>query len=313
MTTGPARFYLLDSSIYIFQAHFSTYVECYDRDGEELSALYGFCQFILQFLRRIRPEHLALAHDESLFTGFRHELSADYKSNRELPDDNLARQLAGCSELGGVLGLRSFASKKYEADDIIGTLARRVRQADARWEIHIVSKDKDLAQLLLGEGDCLWDYNANRRRYRPDIIEQFGITPEQFPDYLALVGDTVDCIGGVPGIGPVKAKELLRKFGSVENLYSNLDDVGKLQLRGVGRLQGLLQDHRDAAYLSRSLARIVCDVDEPDEPFSQARLDEMTVGTPNVASFELYLERYGFPDRERGRLLSLCRSLASQA
>ena len=124
----PEIVYLLDASIYIFQSHFSPHVECRSTEGTELSALYGFTLFLLQFLRRVKPTHLAVAHDASLFCGFRHELSSDYKSNRELPDENLAMQLQACAEICGILGLISFASKVYEADDIIGTLASSVRQ-----------------------------------------------------------------------------------------------------------------------------------------------------------------------------------------
>ena len=210
--------YLIDASIYIFQAHFSPNIECYDADGEDLGALYGFSQFLLQFLRRQNPRVAAVAMDESLFCGFRHQLCEKYKANRELPDENLSRQLAGCAELSRIMGLPTFASKKYEADDIIGTLARRLREADThlagstREGIGIVSRDKDLAQLLHGEMDFVWDYQRNRKRFIPQVVEDFGVYPVQIPDYLGLVGDAVDNISGVPGVGPVKGKHLLQEL-----------------------------------------------------------------------------------------------------
>ncbi len=176
--------YLIDASIYIFQAHFSPYVEYTDRNGNELSALYGFTQFLLQIRHRARASHIAVAFDESLFCGFRHQLCPNYKSNRELPDENLARQLAACSEISSILGLCAFGSKTYEADDIVGTIASRVRaETQQATAITIVSKDKDLAQLLVNPKDNVWDYSSNRKRYWQDIIDDFGVTPTQLPDF----------------------------------------------------------------------------------------------------------------------------------
>ena len=116
-----------------------------------MSALFGFTQFLIQLIRRIQPRFIAVAHDESLFTGFRHKLSPDYKSNRELPDENLGMQLAGCLEVSSLLGVSTFSSKVYEADDIIGTLATKIRLSTPNTSIQILTKDKDLAQLLTTE------------------------------------------------------------------------------------------------------------------------------------------------------------------
>ena len=309
MTDASKPLYLVDASIYIFQSHFSPYVECYDRDGAELGALYGFAQFLLQFLRRMQPRHLAAAHDASLFSGFRHELCDAYKSNRELPDENLEMQLAACFEVCAILGVPSFTSSVYEADDIIGTLAQRARTADRRAQVHIVSKDKDLAQLLRHERDCLWDFVANRKRYRRDIIDEFGVTPEQFPDYLGLIGDSVDCIKGVPGIGPVKARELLARFETLEGIYANLGQLSQLPLRGAGRLSDLLREHRELADLSKTLATIVCEVDDTDEQFCRADMDALQVGRPDMGALQDFLARYKFSERESRRLSGMCQQL----
>ena len=303
--------FLIDASIYIFQAHFSPYVECYDTRGEDLSAVYGFAQFLLQFLGRTSATHIALAHDESLFCGFRHELCPDYKSNRELPDDNLARQLQACREICQVLGLASYSSKQFEADDIIGTLANRCRSGQSGQEsprIEIVSRDKDLAQLLSGENDRLWDYQGNRRRNRVDIFDELGIHPEQLPDYLGLIGDSVDCISGVPGVGPVKARVLLQRFGTVEGVYRNLDEVQDLPIRGARGLQQKLSDHRDKAELSKLLATIVCDVDDPGEEFSACSLSTVRRAQQRVDISD-FLSKYRFDDRASRRLSTLAERL----
>ena len=305
----PEIVYLLDASIYIFQSHFSPHVECRSTEGAELSALYGFTLFLLQFLRRVKPTHLAVAHDASLFCGFRHELSADYKSNRELPDENFAMQLQACSEICGILGLISFASKVYEADDIIGTMASNVRQETKACAIHIVSRDKDLAQLLVSKQDCLWDYSGNVKRFRTDILNDYGVWPEQFTDYLGLVGDSVDCIRGVPGVGPVKARVLLEEFGSVEGIYRNLDKVGALPLRGATRLPAILAVHRESAELSKLLATIVCDVSDDNEGFANISLEAMSRGRLDMRGLESFLAQYSFSGRDLDHILSQARQL----
>ncbi len=305
----PEIVYLLDASIYIFQSHFSPYVECRSTEGTELSAFYGFTLFLLQFLRRVKPTHLAIAHDASLFCGFRHELSPDYKSNRELPDENLAMQLQACSEICGILGLISFVSKVYEADDIIGTMASNVRQESDACAIHIVSRDKDLAQLLVSKQDCLWDYSGNIKRFSTDIMNDYGVWPEQFTDYLGLVGDSVDCISGVPGVGPVKARALLEAFGSVEGIYRNLDKVGALSLRGAARLPDILEANRESAELSKLLATIVCDVSDDNEAFSNITLETLLRGRPDLRGLESFLAQYCFSGRDLDHILSQARQL----
>ena len=304
--------YLIDSSIYIFQAHFSPFVECFDRDGGELSALFGFTQFLLQFLRRVKPNYVATAHDESLFCGFRHQLSPDYKSNRELPDENLGMQLKGCSEVCSIMGLPTFSSRVYEADDIIGTLANSVRNNNSSVQVQILSKDKDLAQLLKSEKDCLWDYNQNSRRYRRDIFEEFGVHPEQFPDYLALIGDSVDCISGVPGVGPVKAKALLQQFNSIEEIYQSIGLVSSLEIRGASGLANKLQEYQDLAYLSKQLATIVCEVSDSEELFGSVALDGLKPEAPDKEKFLEFLNLYNFSAPDKIRLESLAASLSTR-
>ena len=312
MHNHQPQVYLVDASIYIFQAHFSPSVESFDEKGGELSALFGFIQFLLQFLRRTKPTYLAIAHDESLFCGFRHELSPEYKSNRELPDENLEMQLNGCTEVCGILGLPSYASKVYEADDIIGTLANSVRNANSSTQVIIISKDKDLVQLIESEQDYLWDYSSNRRRHLNDIIEEFGVTPWQFPDYLGLIGDSVDCISGVPGIGPVKAKALLQKFHDIDEIYANLDSVSNLEIRGTKGLAKTLIGNRPLAYLSKQLATIICEVQDKEETFGSASFKNLEIGTPDKVKFSEFLSQYKFRESDRNRLISLLNNLNSE-
>lgn len=298
--------YLIDASIYIFQSHFSPHVECFDDEGNELSALYGFIQFLLQFMRRTNPERVGVAMDESLFCGFRHDLHPQYKSNRELPDENLAMQLDACAEICRIIGLACYSSKIYEADDIIGTLRTRMYQhSNEEIAVCIVSRDKDLAQLLNTGRDYLWDYSANKKRYRADIVDEFGVSPEQFPDYLGLVGDSVDCITGVPGVGPVKAKELLRNFETLEGVYGNLSSIADLPLRGAKRLAAVLEEHHELAKISKKLATIVCEPGDKNEGFSNAVPESLTLSGIDLPSFEQFLQKYKFAQNDMDYLLTV--------
>lgn len=296
--------YLIDASIYIFQAHFSPYTECVDSENNDLSAVYGFTRFLLQFISRTKPSHIAVARDESLFSGFRHQLCPNYKSNRELPDENLKAQLDACALVCDAMGLANFASRVYEADDILGTLATRVsRLQNPQLAACIVSKDKDLAQLLVNKRNYLWDFSGNRKRYRSDVFEEYGVYPEQFPDYLGLVGDSVDVISGVPSVGPVKAKALLGEFSTLEAIYENLSLVGDLKFRGAKGLPSVLSDNLAKAQLSKALATIACDVKEPSESFADTKVEDLKMGVADRESFNGVLRDLGFQSADSESLL----------
>lgn len=276
--------YLIDASIYIFQAHFSPHTQVWSRRSEDRSAFVGFLRFLIRFLQSTQTREaapVAVAFDESLQSGFRHRLYPAYKSNRVLPDENLARQLKACAEVCELLGVRGFGSQEFEADDIIGTISHSCRQSDpdAR-AVVIVSRDKDLSQLLVNEQDQLWDFYAASRRNRDNIKEHLGIWPEQFPCYLGLTGDAIDCIPGVPGIGPVAARQLLSHFGSLEALFTQLDQVRGLKLRGAARCAELLKEHQVIAMLSRRLATITRQV-PPAEAFAAVTENDLALQSVN--------------------------------
>lgn len=300
--------YLVDASIYIFQSYFSPWLEVISTDGRDISAFHGYARFLLRFLGQTHPRHVVAAFDESLFCGFRHTLYPDYKSNRELPDENLARQLAACARLTQLLGVSSFGSRTYEADDIIGTIAARARTEQPH-DVCIVSRDKDLAQLLRSDGDHLWDFSGNQRRYRRDIQEKYGIRPDQFPDYLGLVGDAIDSIPGVPGLGPVAASCLLRHFESIPVLYENLDEVPNLSYRGAKRGPELLREHEEMARLSRTLATIVQDVNHPEEAFAGVSCQDLEWRPFDALAIDDLLSEEGVGLLERERFMALIRGL----
>ena len=152
----PSPLYLIDASIYIFRHYFGLPDNWHSQDGYSTQAVYGYLKFLLSFIEEESPEYIAAAFDESLGNCFRNQIYPAYKANRVLPDEALAFQLNACVEVTGILGITGLASDTHEADDIIGTLAKRGRQMNGR-QIIVVSRDKDLMQLV-GANDVIWDF-----------------------------------------------------------------------------------------------------------------------------------------------------------
>ena len=196
---------------------------------------------------------MAIAFDESLSKGHRNEIYPEYKANRDPAPEELKRQFSWARSVAEAMGLQCFVDSRYEADDLIGTLAEFWR---ARGHpICVVTADKDLAQLV-GENDYWWDFARNQKLNAKQLTEKFGVMPEQMADYLALTGDSVDNIPGVPGVGPKSASALLGHFGDLDSIYDRLDEVQHLGIRGAKSLQQKLADNRDAAELAKKLTVI---------------------------------------------------------
>ncbi len=258
MAGGKQCVYLIDASIYIFRAYFSVPDTLTNNDGHLINALHGFAGFLAEFLEREQPQHVAVVFDESLTSSFRNEIYPDYKANRELPPEELKLQFRFCRSLVQTLGLADFSSERYEADDLIGTLAQRMRGQG--YSVVILSADKDLAQLL-EEGDMLWDYARHRKHHYEDIRDWLGVRAGQVADWLALAGDSVDNIPGIPGIGAKTAAALLARFDTLQDIFEQVDTVADLKIRGAARVQRLLREHKEAAILARRLTGIVTDLE----------------------------------------------------
>lgn len=290
---------LIDASVYIFRAYHALPDSMVDPDGAPVNAVYGFADFLAGLLDSVRPSEIAVAFDESLETSFRNEFFPDYKANRETAPPELKAQIAACQVLVAHLGIVGLASPRFEADDLIGTLA--VRAQASCTPITIVTADKDLTQLLT-ERDRLWDYARDRIYDTAAVHERFGVAPGQMADYLALVGDPVDNIPGVAGVGAKSAAALLAAFGDLDGVYSSLDQTAVLPVRGGARLADRLAAGRDAAFLSRRLAGIVTDAPLPEKADSLA----WRGGEP--AALHAWCDGLGMGDRLRGRLVGLERA-----
>jgi DNA polymerase I len=281
--------YLIDASVFIFRAFYSVPISLTDDDGQPVNAVHGFGRFLGDLLETESPKHIAVAFDESLSSSFRNEIYPPYKANREPAPIELKRQFAWCRELCRAYGLANFSSDQYEADDLIGTLATRAR-AQGKNTV-LVTRDKDLAQLIR-PGDVYWDYIGEACYEYGDIPERFGVLPERMADFLALTGDAVDNIRGVPGVGKKTASMLLKHFASLDHLYDGLDSVLKLKIRNAGFVVGQLRDHRDAAFLARKLTAIACDAP------MQTQLHDLQRRAPDMDALNALYDSFGF-----GRLL----------
>ena len=277
--------YLIDASVYVFRAYYSMPPDMTDRDGNPAHATFGFARFLGDLIERAKPHYIAVAFDESLTTSFRNQIYPAYKANRDPPPADLKFQFGSCREFCRHAGIPAFGHVEYEADDIVGTLMTRCRRAGL--PATLVTRDKDFAQLIR-DGDVYWDYTDNAHYRYHQIEDRFGVAPERFADFLALMGDSVDNIKGVPGVGPKTAAALMKVFASLEELYDNLDQVANIPVRGAGKLAARLLEHREAAFLARRLTEIACDMPlEITHP-------ELARRAPDIPALTDFFDRHNF-------------------
>lgn len=248
--------YLIDASVYVFRAYYSMPDDMVDDNGNPINALYGFCRFLGDFMEQVRPDHIAVLFDESLTSSYRTEIYPEYKANRDPAPEELKRQFEQCRRFTRAIGLLECGHPRYEADDLIGTLVAEGRAAGI--PSTVVTRDKDLAQLISRE-DVFWDFAGKGKMSYEQIPEYFGVWPEQIADFLALAGDSVDNIKGVPGVGRKTAIALLEHFGSLDGIYANLETVHEVNVRGAKTLGTKLETHKEDAMLARQLTGISCD------------------------------------------------------
>ncbi len=289
--------HLLDASIYIFRAWYSMPPEFVDPHGNPTNAVYGFARFLCEFLEQTDSRHIAVAFDESLASSFRNEIYPAYKANREPPPPDLERQFAWCKDLARCLGLPVYAHPRFEADDLIASLARYWRARGHA--IRIVTGDKDLTQLLDGPEDQWWDFARNRRLDPDGVFDRFGVRPGQIADFLALTGDSVDNIPGVPGVGPKTAAALLQHFDGLDALFERFEELPFLGIRGARTLAPRLRQHESAVRVARKLTSLDAAIAE----IEQARHEPL--GTGNADALDALLDSLGFGAMLRKRLHSL--------
>lgn len=270
MSAARPPLYLVDASLYVFRAWHSMPNEFEDAEGWPTNAVHGFARFLVELIERERPRHIAIAFDEALDSCFRNAFYPAYKANREPAPQELKRQFAHCKSLCRALGLPVLAHSEYEADDLIGSALAAMRAQGYRGVI--VSADKDLSQLLDGP-DEQWDYARGQRWRAEGVPARHGVEAHQIADYLALCGDAVDNIPGVPGIGAKTAAALLGHFGTLDALLARVEEVPFLRVRGAASAAARLREHREQALLCRRLTTIALDapLGEDAAPFLRGR------------------------------------------
>lgn len=276
-TQNKHRLFLLDAYALIYRAYYAFIRNPrFNSKGMNTSAIFGFINTLNELLSKEDPPYIGVAFDTPETTE-REEAYADYKAEREEMPEDIALSIPYIRSLLEAFRIPVLEKPGFEADDVIGTLAKKAERAG--FEVYMMSSDKDLAQLV-SPNVFLYKPSSKGKELAvlgPDEVqERFGVErPEQVIDILALWGDTVDNVPGVPGVGEKRARELIAQYGDMDRLYEQLDTV-------KGKMQDKLRSHTDQAYLCRSLVTIHTDLDldieadglERQEP-DRERLEEL--------------------------------------
>lgn len=275
MAVEKLRLYLIDGSSYIYRAFFAL-PRLANSKGFPTNAIYGFTNMMLKVLREQNPHLVAVVFDAPGAT-FRHEAFADYKANRPAMPEDLRLQIPYIKEITRALGLPILEKEGYEADDLIGTIAKKWSKEGI--EVVIISGDKDLMQLISPQ-ISMYDPMKDKHYREEEVTAYFGVPPEKVTDVMGLCGDNSDNIPGVPGIGKKTAGELIRRFGSIEELLGKLEEVKNPKIRTN------LKNYSAQALLSKKLATLnfeapldwqLCDLEKspPDLEKLQSIFKEM--------------------------------------
>src|SRR5215212_2791040 len=275
--------YLVDGSSYIFRAYHRL-PPLTNRHGMNVGAVYGYTTMLWKLADGLSkadgPTHMAVILDASEQT-FRNEMYDQYKAHRPPPPEDLVPQFPLIRTATRAFSIPCIEEAGLEADDIIACYVTAAKKAG--WKTTIVSSDKDLMQLIDEDaGIDMLDTMNDRRIGREQVLEKFGVPPEKVGDVLALMGDSVDNVPGVPGIGPKTASQLIQQFGDLETVLASTDQISKPKLK-----QNLI-DHAESARLSRRLVELIC-----EHPLPEPLEDLALKGIP-PEPLKAFLEDMGF-------------------
>ncbi|MFQ3222705.1 MAG: DNA polymerase-1, partial [Porticoccaceae bacterium] len=317
---------LVDGSSYLYRA-FHALPPLTNSKGKPTGAVKG----VINMMRRLQKDYpqstLVVVFDAKGKT-FRDDIYPEYKANRPSMPDDLRLQIQPIHQIIQAMGLPMLVIDGVEADDVIGTLALEATAAEQ--PVIISTGDKDIAQMV-NEHITLVNTMTNTLMDREGVIEKFGIPPELIIDYLALLGDKSDNIPGVPGVGEKTALGLLQGIGGLDDIYGRLDEIATLDFRGAKNLAPKLEEHRELAYLSYTLATIKTDVPMPmplaelhnreadhaallalfKEMEFKTWVDESTALLNSAPSFELTVSSSDIPDEQIQPVVSDMRPQAS--
>ena len=250
------------------------------KDGTPVNTVFGLAKLFISLYNEDKPDYLFFVLDSP--HNFREAIYSEYKGTRDRMPDNLRIQEKLVFELLEAAGIKPLALDGYEADDIIGTLATKF-EADPEMDTYILSGDKDLHQFV-GPRVAVYD-TMKRIVYRAGTTEEkFGVAPVHVVDYLSIVGDSSDNIPGISGFGPKKAQELIKAYGTLEQIYENLDKVSE-------KTRLTLEENRERAFLSKRLATIDVHVPINVVHLNEYAFRERPFFTPEIIAF---LQRFNF-------------------
>ena len=283
MSAAEKPIILVDGSSYLYRA-FHALPPLVTSSGQPTGAVRGVAAMLRKLIKDYDPQYMAVIFDAKGKT-FRDEMFEEYKSQRPPMPDDLREQVTPLHDLIRAMGLPLIIEDGVEADDVIGTFARIFGEQGK--PVLISTGDKDMAQLVTEKVTLI--NTMNNALYDIDGVKQkFGVSPELIIDFLALMGDKVDNIPGVPGVGEKTALGLLQGLGSLETIYDNLDKVADLSFRGAKTLGKKLEDNKEMAFLSYQLATIKLDCDVSDD------LNELKLQTPDAEKLAEYYRSLEF-------------------
>jgi len=284
---------IIDGTALLFRMYFAK-LTFTSTDGVEVGGGLGATQTVKKIIKTLKPKYVAAVFDAGSKT-FRNDIASDYKANRGAPPEDLKPQFDLVYEAIAALGIRCFKRKGYEADDLMVSLAKQVNALGVA--VQMVTDDKDVAQVVKdGEHPIQQVLFAKKLVWgEQEVRDKFGVRPDQLIDYLSMIGDSVDNIKGIAGVGPKSAAALLNQFGTLQEIYQQLESVADMKVRGAKSLQRKLEEGRADVHLAKKLIELKVDMDLGSEHL----LEDLEYIGPSEQDISTY-EKLGFtqPYRE---------------
>ena len=294
------RAVLLDVSAIMYRAYFANMN--FRTKNEPTGAVYGFINTLLSIIKEFNPDYMAAAFDVKRSSLKRTEIYGDYKSNRQSTPEDLVAQIPRIEEVLDAFNINRYRIESYEADDVLGSIAKKIARDDL--EVIIVTGDKDLSQLveknitiaLLGKGTEGEKFGILRTA--EDVVNYLGVVPEKIPDLFGLIGDKSDGIPGVTKIGEKKALAIFSKYDSLEKIYENIDDLKNIEGIGPSLIKNLTNE-KDIAFLSRELAKIFTnlDINVEEENLKYSMDKEKLYELCKILEFKMFIKKLNLEEK----------------
>ena len=294
------RAVLLDVSAIMYRAYFANMN--FRTKNEPTGAVYGFINTLLSIIKEFNPDYMAAAFDVKRSSLKRTEIYGDYKSNRQSTPEDLVAQIPRIEEVLDAFNINRYRIESYEADDVLGSIAKKIAKDDL--EVIIVTGDKDLSQLveknitiaLLGKGTEGEKFGMLRTA--EDVVNYLGVVPEKIPDLFGLIGDKSDGIPGVTKIGEKKALAIFSKYDSLEKIYENIDDLKNIEGIGPSLIKNLTNE-KDIAFLSRELAKIFTnlDINIEEENLKYSMDKEKLYELCKILEFKMFIKKLNLEEK----------------